>query len=210
MIARMRSFWLSLPSPSQQYLICYCTEGSGIYICLISLGPRTCIAAAAIISSASWEFFFFSFLLTSSMDARLGPVLYLRIPPCSPPGPQPSVPKTDDLPTHPSTHPPTLSSPVQSCPALQPPSSPPKAPGQPAYARAHTHTHTHTQPSHSKPAGLFLLSTETATTDRRPRSSPFHNPHPRPALHFFELLGRHGGLETTIPRSAHCFAPTEA
>lgn len=204
----MRSFWLSLTSPSQQYLICYCTEGSGIYICLISLGPRTCIAAAAIISSASWEFFFFPFCSLRQWMPGLAPSCTSVSPPCSPPGPQPSVPKTDDLPTHPSTHPPTLSSPVQSCPALQPPSSPPKAPGQPAYARAHTHTHT--QPSHSKPAGLFLLSTETATTDRRPRSSPFHNPHPRPALHFFELLGRHGGLETTIPRSAYCFAPTEA
>lgn len=96
----------------------YVTVKKGLEdICLVSLAPRRCIAAAgSIISSASCFFvlffFFFPFLLTSSMDARLGPLLYLRIPPCSPPGPQPSVPKTDDLPTHPSTHPPTLSYPV--------------------------------------------------------------------------------------------------
>lgn len=203
------SSYLSLLSRPQQYQVRYCREGSGECTCLMSLVPRACIADAAIISSATFFFFFFltlsSFLLTPSIGCAAWPLLYLCIPPCSPPGPQPGVPKTDDLSTHPrpSTHPPVLtcSSPVQSSPALLcSPPLPPKAQGQP-YTCAHTHLH-------SKSAGLFLLSTEDF--HHRPPTTILSFSHSRLALHLFELLGRYGGLGTTIPLLIDCFAPTEA
>lgn len=95
----------------------------------LSLGPRTCITAAAVISSA--PFFFLPFLLTLVNGCPAWPLLYLRIPLAAHPVRSPASQKTDDLPTHPSTHPPCpiLSSPVHSCPALS--CSPPLSPKSP-------------------------------------------------------------------------------
>ena len=114
-------------------------EGSGIYVHALLVWVRAHASQLRpLLALHLVLFFFFPPPLPAhfSMDARLGPSCTSVSPPCSPPGPQPSVPKTDDYstqPTHTPTHP-VLSflGPVPSSPALlcSPPPLAPKAQSQ--------------------------------------------------------------------------------